>query len=103
MVPLWIGGEPMKYHTFFHQVTAATSWATGMELTELIYALVWLPFALAGCALVFAVTKRFAHGRDRALLSGPGRLLYWSRVWAVRCSRCTTCRSVASRWWSRPT
>lgn len=61
IVPLWIGGEPMKFHTFFHQITAATSWATGINLTQLIYSLVWLPFALAGCALVFALTQRFTQ------------------------------------------
>ncbi|WP_040456878.1 hypothetical protein [Kribbella catacumbae] len=61
IVPLWIGGEPMKFHTFFHQVSAATSWATGINLTQLIYALIWLPFALAGCALVFALTQRFTQ------------------------------------------
>ena len=57
--PLWVSGEPMKYQTFFHQVTAATSWATGINLTNLIYALAWLPLALAGCALVFVLTQRF--------------------------------------------
>ncbi|NEA35657.1 hypothetical protein G3I17_29000 [Streptomyces sp. SID13031] len=61
IVPLWLGGEPMRFHTFFHQVTAATSWATGVDLTQLTYTLVWLPFALAGCALVFAVTQRFVE------------------------------------------
>ena len=73
IVPLWVGGEPMKYHTFFHQVAAATSWATGVDLTQLIYALVWLPFALAGCALIFAVTQRFVQPGESAaaLWAGP--------------------------------
>ncbi|MEU4390466.1 hypothetical protein [Kribbella sp. NPDC023855] len=79
IVPLWIGGEPMKFHTFFHQITAATSWATGVELTPLIYALVWLPFALAGCALVFAVTQRFTGvvwaGPLAVLVAGLGGAL----------------------------
>jgi hypothetical protein len=56
---LWLGGEPMKYHTFFHQSTAATSWATRIDLTDLIHSLTWLPLLLAGCALVFALTQRF--------------------------------------------
>ncbi|GAA1591018.1 hypothetical protein GCM10009789_51180 [Kribbella sancticallisti] len=56
---LWLGGEPMKYHTFFHQSTAATAWATRIDLTDLIHSLTWLPLLLAGCALVFALTQRF--------------------------------------------
>jgi hypothetical protein len=56
---LWVAGEPMRYHTFFHQVTAATSWATGIDLTSLIYSLAWLPLVLAGSALVFVLTQRF--------------------------------------------
>lgn len=79
IVPLWLGGEPMKFHTFFHQVTAATSWATGIDLTQLIYTLVWLPFALAGCALLFAVTQRFAEpfwvGPLAVLVAGLGGAL----------------------------
>ncbi|WP_112241497.1 hypothetical protein [Kribbella monticola] len=57
--PLWVAGEPMKYQTFFHQLAAATSWSTGVGLTDLIYALLWVPFALAGCLLVFVLTQRF--------------------------------------------
>lgn len=64
IVPLWVAGEPMKYHTFFHQLTAATSWATGVDLTHLIYALAWLPLALAGCALVFTLARRFIPRGD---------------------------------------
>ncbi len=71
VVPLWLGGEPMKFHTFFHQVTAATSWATGIELTHLIYALVWLPFALAGCALVYVLTQRFTESTSAGVWAGP--------------------------------
>jgi hypothetical protein len=56
---LWIGGEPLHYHTFFHQSTAATAWATRIDLTPLIHSLTWLPFLLAGCGLVFALTTRF--------------------------------------------
>jgi hypothetical protein len=56
---LWLGGEPMKYHTFFHQSTAATAWATRIDLTDLIHSLAWLPLLLAGLALVFALTQRF--------------------------------------------
>ncbi|MFI5710821.1 hypothetical protein [Kribbella sp. NPDC051620] len=74
VVPLWIGGEPMKFHTFFHQVTAATSWATGVELTQLIYALSWLPFALAGCALVFVVMQRFVQAGESAAAVWAGPL-----------------------------
>jgi hypothetical protein len=57
---LWLGGEPMKYHTFFHQATAATAWATRIDLTDLIHSLTWLPLFLAGCGLVFALATRFA-------------------------------------------
>ncbi|MEV6411748.1 hypothetical protein [Kribbella sp. NPDC051718] len=74
VVPLWVGGEPMKFHTFFHQVTAATSWATGVDLTQLIYALSWLPFALAGCALVFAVMQRFVQPGESAAAVWAGPL-----------------------------
>ncbi|WBQ04951.1 hypothetical protein [Kribbella sp. CA-293567] len=74
VVPLWLGGEPMKFHTFFHQLTAATSWATGVELTQLIYTLVWLPFALAGCGLVFAVMQRFVQPGESAAAVWAGPL-----------------------------
>jgi hypothetical protein len=73
--PLWVDGEPMKYHTFFHQVTAATSWATGIDLTDLIYSLAWLPLMLACCALVFALTQRF--------LVRPGRSTHPAAIWAA--------------------
>ncbi|MCV5968794.1 hypothetical protein, partial [Lactococcus petauri] len=36
---LWLGGEPMKYHSFYHQATAATAWATRIDLTDLIHSL----------------------------------------------------------------
>jgi hypothetical protein len=67
IAPLWVSGEPMKYHTFFHQLTAATSWATGIDLTSLIFALAWIPLALAGSALVFVLTQRFLTAPGRAL------------------------------------
>jgi hypothetical protein len=67
---LWLDGEPMRYHTFFHQATAATTWATGIDLTSLIHSLTWLPLLLAGSALVFVLTQRFvgpsADGTSRA-------------------------------------
>ncbi|MGC4936311.1 hypothetical protein [Kribbella sp. DT2] len=56
---LWLNGEPMHYHTFFHQSTAATAWATRIDLTTLIHGLTWLPLMLAGCGLLFALTQRF--------------------------------------------
>ncbi|MEU0092660.1 hypothetical protein [Kribbella sp. NPDC006257] len=74
IVPLWVSGEPMKYQTFFHQITAATSWATGINLTNLVYSLMWLPLALAGCALVFVLTQRF--------LTGPEALGRTGTTWA---------------------
>jgi hypothetical protein len=74
IVPLWVAGEPMKYHTFFHQITASISWATGIDLTNLIYALAWLPLALACCALVFVVTQRF--------LTAPGVATRTGTTWA---------------------
>jgi hypothetical protein len=65
----------MKYHTFFHQVTAATSWATGIDLTDLIFALAWVPLVLAGSALVFVLTQRF--------LAPPALALTWAGPLAV--------------------
>jgi hypothetical protein len=75
---LWLAGEPMKYHTFFHQATAATSWATGIDLTALIHSLAWLPLMLAGSALVFVLTQRFINpspdGTPRAGATWAGPL-----------------------------
>ncbi|MET9269670.1 hypothetical protein [Kribbella sp. NPDC003557] len=69
---LWLGGEPMKYHTFFHQATAATQWGTRIDLTDLIHALSWLPLFLAGCGLVFALTSRLAPTSESgATWAGP--------------------------------
>jgi hypothetical protein len=68
----WLGGEPMKYHSFFHQATAATAWATRVDLTDLIHSLIWLPLFLAGCGLVFALTTRFAPTAESgATWAGP--------------------------------
>ncbi|TDD27230.1 hypothetical protein E1218_10915 [Kribbella turkmenica] len=68
----WLGGEPMKYHSFFHQATAATAWATRVDLTDLIHSLTWLPLFLAGCGLVFALTTRFApNAESGATWVGP--------------------------------
>ncbi|MEV6287228.1 hypothetical protein [Kribbella sp. NPDC051770] len=74
VVPLWVFGEPMKYHTFFHQVAAATSWSTGIDLTNVLYALLWVPLALVGCVLVFTLTQRF--------LLKPGEEPHPGAVWA---------------------
>ncbi|MDX2972477.1 hypothetical protein PWY87_28690 [Kribbella solani] len=69
---LWLGGEPMKYHTFFHQATAATQWGTRIDLTDLIHALSWLPLFLAGCGLVYALTTRLVPaGQSGATWAGP--------------------------------
>ena len=69
---LWLGGEPMKYHTFFHQATAATQWGTRIDLTDLIHALSWLPLFLAGCGLVFALAGRLAPTAESgATWAGP--------------------------------
>ena len=67
---LWLGGEPMHYHTFFHQSTAATAWATRIDLTDLIHSLTWLPLMLAGCALVFALAQRFLTNAPDGTPSG---------------------------------
>ncbi|MET7282079.1 hypothetical protein ABZS29_27870 [Kribbella sp. NPDC005582] len=56
----YVDGERMDYHYFFHQFTAAVNWATGVDLTDLIYTIGWIPLTLAGCALIFALTDRFA-------------------------------------------
>ena len=58
----YVNGEQMHYHYFWHQFTAATSWATGVDLTDLIYTIGWLPLLLAGVALIFALTDRLAPG-----------------------------------------
>ncbi|WP_241996031.1 hypothetical protein [Kribbella antiqua] len=69
---LWLGGEPIKYHTFFHQATAATAWATRIDLTDLIHSLTWLPLFLAGCGLVFALATRFTPTAEAgATWAGP--------------------------------
>ncbi|WP_327639415.1 hypothetical protein OHB24_13905 [Kribbella sp. NBC_00482] len=69
---LWLGGEPMKYHTFFHQATAATQWGTRIDLTDLIHSLSWLPLFLAGCGLVFALTSRLVPTAESgATWAGP--------------------------------
>ncbi|MFI5692047.1 hypothetical protein ACIA58_09435 [Kribbella sp. NPDC051586] len=69
---LWLGGEPMKYHTFFHQATAATQWGTRIDLTDLIHSLSWLPLFLAGCGMVFALTSRLAPTAESgATWAGP--------------------------------
>ncbi|TDW18706.1 hypothetical protein [Kribbella kalugense] len=68
----WLGGEPMKYHTFFHQATAATQWGTRIDLTDLIHSLSWLPLFLAGCGLVFALATRLARTAESgATWAGP--------------------------------
>jgi hypothetical protein len=64
-VPLqapYVNGERMDYHYFWHQFTAATSWATGVDLTDLVYNIGWIPLLLAGSALIFALTDRVATG-----------------------------------------
>ena len=58
----YVAGEQMSYHYFFHQFTAAVSWATGVDLTDLIYNIGWIPLLLAGCALIFALTDRSRRG-----------------------------------------
>ncbi|MEU4193019.1 hypothetical protein AB0E69_14060 [Kribbella sp. NPDC026611] len=69
---LWLGGEPMKYHTFFHQATAATAWGTRIDLTDLIHTLSWLPLFFAGCGLVFALASRFVPTAESgATWAGP--------------------------------
>ncbi|WP_433164863.1 hypothetical protein [Kribbella sp. CA-247076] len=69
---LWLGGEPMQYHSFFHQATAATAWATRIDLTDLIHSLTWLPLFLAGCGLVFALATRFTPTAESgATWAGP--------------------------------
>ncbi len=58
----YLQGEKMDYHYFWHQFTAATAWATGVDLTDLVYTIGWIPLLLAGCALIFALTDRIAPG-----------------------------------------
>ncbi|ADB29624.1 hypothetical protein Kfla_0502 [Kribbella flavida DSM 17836] len=58
----YLQGEEMDYHYFWHQFTAATAWATGVDLTDLVYTIGWVPLLLAGCALIFALTDRIAPG-----------------------------------------
>jgi hypothetical protein len=64
-VPLqapYVNGDQMDYHYFWHQFTAATSWATGINLTDLVYTIGWAPLLIAGTALIFALTDRLAPG-----------------------------------------
>lgn len=56
----YVSGEQMDYHYFWHQFIAATSWATGVNLTDLVYTIGWVPLLIAGTALVFALTDRLA-------------------------------------------
>ncbi|MEV8376895.1 hypothetical protein AB0P21_29400 [Kribbella sp. NPDC056861] len=56
----YVSGEQMDYHYFWHQFTAATSWATGVDLTDLVYTIGWVPLLIAGVALIFALTDRLA-------------------------------------------
>lgn len=56
----YVNGEQMDYHYFWHQFTAATSWATGIDLTDLVYTIGWVPLLIAGTALIFALTDRLA-------------------------------------------
>lgn len=58
----YVQGEQMDYHYFWHQFTAAVSWATGINLTDLVYTIGWVPLLLAGTALIFALTDRLAPG-----------------------------------------
>lgn len=64
----YVDGEQMSYHYFFHQFTAATSWATGVDLTDLIYTVGWMPLLLAGSALILGLTERLA---PRSSWAGP--------------------------------
>ncbi|WP_328989170.1 hypothetical protein OG394_23355 [Kribbella sp. NBC_01245] len=68
LTALWVSGGAMRYHSFFHQIMAATSWATGIDLAHLIYTIGWLPLMLAGCALTFALADRFVR---RSGWAGP--------------------------------
>ena len=56
----YVNGEQMDYHYFWHQFTAATSWATGVDLTDLVYTIGWVPLLIAGTVLIFALTDRLA-------------------------------------------
>ncbi|WP_020392755.1 hypothetical protein [Kribbella catacumbae] len=56
----YVSGEQMDYHYFWHQFIAATSWATGVNLTDLVYTIGWVPLLIAGTALIFALTDRLA-------------------------------------------
>ncbi|NEA35656.1 hypothetical protein [Streptomyces sp. SID13031] len=56
----YVNGEQMDYHYFWHQFTAATSWATGVDLTDLVYTIGWVPLLIAGTVLIFVLTDRLA-------------------------------------------
>jgi hypothetical protein len=57
-----------QQHSFWHQFTAATSWATGVDLTDLVYTIGWVPLLLAGTAIIFALTDRLT---PRSRWAGP--------------------------------
>lgn len=69
---LWLGGEPLKYHTFYHQATAATAWATRIDLTDLIHSLTWLPLLLAGLGMVYSLIQRFLLRDEDGLAAAGG-------------------------------
>ncbi|GAA1651599.1 hypothetical protein GCM10009744_49210 [Kribbella alba] len=83
LMPLFVAGERLRYHSFFHQVTAATSWATGIDLTNLVFALAWVPLVLAGCALVFVLTQRFLTPPSDGLGGGLQAHVTWAGPLAV--------------------
>jgi len=64
----WVHGEPMAYHTFFHEFTAAVAWATGVDLTDLIFEIGWVPIMLAGTALMIPLAQRITRN---AVWTGP--------------------------------
>ncbi len=68
----WVNGEPMKYHYFYHQLTAAISWATGIDLTELVFTVGFAPVFLAGTALLIPLAQRLTA---RARWTGPVAVL----------------------------
>ena len=69
-----VNGERMNYHYFFHQFTAATSWATGVNLTDLIYNIGWMP-------LLFGERERAERiaGPPATELTGAGALSHFIR------------------------
>ncbi|MGH3465330.1 MAG: hypothetical protein ACRDP9_28000 [Kribbellaceae bacterium] len=98
----WVDGEPMSYHYFYHQLIAAISWSTGIDLTDLVYTIGWAPIFLAGTALLVPLANRIA---PRSVWVGPLAVLASSMGGALQPYTWVnlTTEQTTSYVWSSPT